>query len=285
MKKYVSWLLVAIMSVALLAPDLASAKRLGGGRSLGRQSDSVTRQTPRAPTEAPAAAPAQARPAPASGASRWLGPLAGFAAGGLLASMFMGHGFSGGGFMDILLLGLLVVGGIFLWRMLRRSGRTEERPVQYAGVPRTPSAPSNFAPSGSLSQPPVSQRASLPPGFETEPFLRHAKVSFIRLQAANDAKDLADLRDYSTPEMYGELDMDIQERGSAAQKTEVVSLNAELLGVETEGDLAIASVRFTGLVREREGGSADPIDEVWHVQKSVSDPKSTWLVAGIQQMK
>ena len=110
-------------------------------------------------------------------------------------------------------------------------------------------------------------------------------MSFIRLQAANDAKNLDDLRDYTTPEMYGELAMDIQERGNAPQKTEVVSLNAELLGVETEGDLAIASVRFTGLVREREGGSADPIDEVWHVQKSVTDPKSTWLVAGIQQMK
>ena len=78
-----------------------------------------------------------------------------------------------------------------------------------------------------------------------------AKTSFIRLQAANDAKDLDDIRDFTTPELYAEIAMQAGERGEAAQKTEVVTLNASLVEAVVEGDYAIVSVRFTGLIREQ----------------------------------
>ena len=110
-----------------------------------------------------------------------------------------------------------------------------------------------------------------------------AKTSFIRLQAANDARDLDDIRDYTTPEMYAEIAMQIRERGDAPQRTEVVLLDAKLAEAVVEGDWAIASVRFSGLIREASEANPEPFDEVWHVRKSAADPKATWLIAGIQQ--
>ena len=86
-----------------------------------------------------------------------------------------------------------------------------------------------------------------PPGFNVEGFLRQAKVSFQRLQAANDAGDINDIRDYTTPELYAEIAMQIQERGGAKQRVDVLKLDAELLEVVTEGDREIASVHFSGL--------------------------------------
>ena len=108
----------------------------------------------------------------------------------------------------------------------------------------------------------------------------------MRWQAANDRKDLNDIREYTTPEMFAEILMQIQERDQKTedrgQKTDVIAINGELLEVATEGDLAIASVRFTGQVRENNGTPQD-VDEIWHVQKNLRDDKSVWLLAGIQQ--
>jgi predicted lipid-binding transport protein (Tim44 family) len=121
-----------------------------------------------------------------------------------------------------------------------------------------------------------------PAGFNVEGFLRQAKVSFHRLQAANDAGDLRDISDYTTPELYAEIAMQLQERGAAKQRVEVLKLDAELVEVASEGDREIASVRFTGLIREDENAGAEPLDEVWHVVKDTKDPKGAWLIAGIQ---
>ena len=84
--------------------------------------------------------------------------------------------------------------------------------------------------------------------------------------------------------MYAELSLQIQERGDAVQKTEIVTLNVSVLEVTTEGQRAVASVRYTGEIREEAGGLAEPFDEIWHVAKRLDDAKSTWLLAGIQQL-
>src|SRR5260221_280241 len=117
-----------VISFALMS-DADAGKRLGGGKSTGIQRDSVQRDAGTVPK--PATPPTQAAPAgtslaappmPApSGASRWLGPLAGLAAGGLLASLFMGSGFDGIKLMDILLIGGLLFVGLSLFRMMMRN--------------------------------------------------------------------------------------------------------------------------------------------------------------------
>jgi len=76
--------------------------------------------------------------------------------------------------------------------------------------------------------------------------------------------------------------MQMQERDNAPQKTDVIAINSELLQVANEGDMAIASVRFTGQLSEN-NGAPDNVNEIWHVQKNLRDDKAVWLLAGIQQ--
>ncbi len=262
---------------------------------------------------APAAAPAAAAAAP-SGASRWLGPLAGLAAGGLLASLFMGGAFSGLKIFDLLLIAGLAFGAFMLFRMFmqkkvaEQAGRMaspEYAPAAGSAGPAAPYEPASPAPAqptatNRLAVPEIGSRLStanasvdvineatqtprIPADFDVPPFERNAKAAFIRLQAANDAKDLDDIREFTTPEMYGEIALQLQERGNATQKTEVVSVDARVIEVVIENNKAVASVRYTGVIRE-DGEQAEGFDEVWHVSKNLADEKSTWRLAGIQQL-
>lgn len=299
MKKFLSLFFVALLGVGLAAQD-ADAKRFGGGSNIGKQrSMSAPQQsnaTPAKPAQAPSAAP-NTPPAPAqSGASKWLGPLAGLAAGGLLASMFMGGGLGGlaGGIGNILMILALVAGAVFLFRMLRKP-QPQARPLQYAGMGEhtvagmlntggTSAAPV-MAPEPVAAPAPTMaavQSSSRPAWFEDEPFLREAKKHFIRLQADYDSGDLADIREYVTSEMYAEIVMQLKERGAAVNQTEVVKLDAEIIEVVTENDHVIASVRFSGQIRE-DGAAAEFFNEIWHIQKSQSQPNASWFVSGIQQ--
>ena len=229
-------------------------------------------------------------------ASVWIA-LAGLAAGGLLAALFMGGALEGINMMDILMLAALMGAIFFVVRMLRRPRQDHSAaPMQYSGMGAAgnragataagtaqTAAPSSMT--GATASAPVSDRsANIPADFKVEPFLRNAKTSFIRLQAANDSRDLNDIREYTTPEMYAEISMEISERGDALQKTEVIAINADLLEVVTENDTAIASVRFNGQLRESSDASPVPFDEIWHVQKNLKDPEAVWLLAGIQQV-
>ena len=125
---------------------------------------------------------------------------------------------------------------------------------------------------------------SIPADFDVEGFLRNAKVNFIRLQAANDAGNLEDIREFTSPEMFAEIKMNFVERGKDAQQTDVVSLDAEVLDVTEESTRYLVSVRFHGLIREGAEGVADPFDEIWHLMKPV-DGSRGWVVAGIQQVQ
>jgi predicted lipid-binding transport protein (Tim44 family) len=105
---------------------------------------------------------------------------------------------------------------------------------------------------------------------------------FIRMQTANDGADLNDLRNFTTPEMFAAIKLDLQDRGSAAQTTDVVRIDAEVLDVATEPERQLVSVRFHGLIREEKDGVAAPFDEVWHLVKP-TDGSREWAIAGIQQ--
>jgi predicted lipid-binding transport protein (Tim44 family) len=304
MKNFLITILLALTATLFAAGDADAKSRLGGGKSSGMQKDNIQKSTPAAPAQKAAAPVAAAAPAapPPSGMSRWLGPLAGLAAGGLLASMFMGGGFSGLKMMDILLFAGLAFGAFMLFRMFMRkkmeSASGNNAPMQYAGAGNGAFTPAPMAPSGlaggapeigsKLMNPAAIEAATtapnIPADFDVPGFERQARFAFIRLQAANDSRDVNDIRDFTTPEMYAELSLQIQERGTAPQKTEIVSLNVNVLEVTTENQRAVASVRYTGEIREAVGAPAEAFDEVWHVAKRLDDAKSTWLLAGIQQL-
>lgn len=308
MKTFVTAVLLTL-SLALASVDADAARRFGGGGNLGRQRPAPTMReatpqpAPQAPAQsakpqqstAPTAAPAPTPQPKPSFMSRFGGLLAGLGIGALLGSLF-GHMGGMGGFFMFLLLAVILFMVFRAFAARRHAGagfepapagptmresETAARPA-FSGIgsaiPGEAAAP---APANTTYEPAFS--APLPSDFNREAFLRVAKTSFIRLQAANDAKDLDDIRDYTTPEMYAEIAMQLGERGGDTQRTEVVSLDAQLYDYAIEGDCEVASVRFHGLIRETPHGDTEPFDEVWHVRKKRDDPRAPWLIAGIQQ--
>ena len=301
MKRILAGLLVAVATASLIAVTPAEAKRLGGGSSAGMKRaapasppPAVTPQ-PAAPAQG-AAAPASPAPAtpPASSGSKWLGPLAGLGIGAGLMALFGGSamGAAIGSMFAMLALAALAY---FLFQMFRRKPQAaDSHSMRYAGLapddaPRPPMVnpvadyPVSAGPVAATPVATLDATPRYPQGFDAEEFVRQAKISFIRLQAANDIKDLRDIRDFTTPELYAELAMQIQERDDTPQRTDVVSLNAEVIEAATEQDRIIASVRYTGLIREEAGRDAMPFDETWHVVKDLTHARPTWHIAGIQQ--
>jgi len=298
----------ALASLAIVHVDFADAARMGGGRSFGMQRSvpSAPRAAPSTPSagnsfNGPAANPVlPARPgvnatnpaAPAAGAaagaaasrpSRWLGPIAGIAAGLGLAALFSHLGLSEG-LGSLLLIGLLVVGAIAVLRLFM--ARRPQPAAGYAGaarapfeareqVAREPALPANW---GSA---PETSTDRYPPGFDPAPFVAQATQQFRRVQDAYDRGDRALLADVTTPEMHAEIVRDLAGRG-AHVPTEVLTLDADVLEVVREKDQYVASVRFYGMLREDGAREPQPFEETWHLVKPV-DGSSGWLLAGIQQ--
>jgi predicted lipid-binding transport protein (Tim44 family) len=252
MKKLSVALLLAISAMSMLVASTAEAKRLGGG-SFGRQSQNVSRQAPAQSSQAPIAAPAPppiATPAPMPPpASPWKGIVGGALLGlgvGALMSHFGLGGALGSMLGTIVLVALLAMLVMLVMRMFRR-------------------------------------KAAVPAEFDVPAFLRNAKTYFIRLQAAWDKADIHDIQEFTTTEMFAELKLQIQERGDGDNLTDVVTIGAELLGVETAGDNYLASVKFTGMIKESENAAVEPFSEVWNLSKPVHG-SGGWVLAGIQQL-
>ncbi len=311
--------LVVIMA-AVSVPQVADAKRLGSGKSSGMQRDMPARTAPDAPPAKPAT-PSQASPAvpgaaaagtaAAAGKRSWLGPIAGIAAAvGLVA--LMSHLGMGEAFANFLMLALLAMAATFLivFLMRRFAGNKAQgaSPMQYAGQTAAGSgaggagsvawpAPAGGSSPSSASAADLSQAAPLqsapslrtvsqafvPATFDSEGFGRIAKMIFIRLQTANDTRNLDDLRSFTTPEMYAAIKLDLQDRGDLEQHTDVVRVDAQVLDVAEEDGRQIVSVRFHGLIKEDDpAAEATPFDEVWHLVKPLDDSRN-WAIAGIEQ--
>ena len=318
MKKLMIGAVVALSAFTMLAE--ATARPAGGNRSIGRQSQNVNRMPPAA---APTPAPRQAAPAPAQNAqnapnalpakrpSMWKGVLGGALLGLGLGALFSHLGIGGAMasiLSTILMLALLAGAAYFIFRMFRRKSQPTVAPAagnfggNFNGNGNAYSNNNAYtAPAGggtpeigSRLQPeqqyqPV-QAAPVPhtpwgvPGdFDAVSFLRVAKSNFIRLQAAWDKGDTADIREFTTPEVFAEMKMQINERGAQKDYTDVVSIEAELLGIETSETEYLASVKFTGMIKPAPDALAEPFNEVWNLTKPVSGA-SGWLLAGIQQL-
>ncbi|TMH00194.1 MAG: Tim44 domain-containing protein [Betaproteobacteria bacterium] len=316
MKRTSTLLLAAVAALTLGLSDFADARRMGGGRTLGAQRESVTPSRPApAPTapagatasqpqpSAPAAGAAKAAPSPAptpppTGASRWLGPIAGLAAGLGLAALMSHFGLSEG-FGSLLLIALGVLAAIFLVRMFL-SRRQTAAPMQFAGASSNNAIPPSYetqpgpAWSGAEKPEPLMAaepaapafgvaRKPLPPGFDADGFAKEAKRQYIQIQRSYDNADRAALSSVMTAEMNAEIGREIDDRGTH-QPTEIVTLDADVLEVTTENDKYWVSVRFTGLLREDGEPLPKSVDEIWNLTKPVNG-SSGWLLAGISQLQ
>jgi len=273
---------IALISTTLVIED-ADARRFGGGRNLGMQRSAPAQQqaAPKAPAQQQPQQAAPATPAQQpAGAPKWLGPLAGFALGAGLAALFLNNGLAG--LLAGLLLISLVIAGLALAARALMRGRLAQEPLQYAGAGAgTRPVPGALA-GGAGTHSVASVAARWPAGFNAAEFVRHARLNFVRLQEANDRKDLSMMRDFLAPEVYREIEADIRAAGGSEERTEVLTLEADVLDVIEDARSYIVSVRFTGMIRETPGRDAEPFSEVWHLEKPL-DGSSGWVVAGIQQ--
>lgn len=306
--------LVLALGLGIGIGDAEAAKRLGGGKSTGmqRQSTAVNQapttpgQSPASPTTANAAAKAPAAAPAAAAAAQpkrsWMGPLAGLAAGLGLAALASHLGF-GEELASMLMIGLLVMAALAVVGFILRKRAMSQRPamagaaggMQYAGAGQDVSTqraydvamPAGGTAAGSVIGSQIGANLNpstdIPADFDVAGFERNAKVQFIRLQAANDTGNLNDIREFTTPEMFAEIKMDMADRGATQQQTEVVSVNAQVLEVAEEAERYVVSVRFTGSIREAHSAELETFDEVWHLLKA-RQGNSGWMLSGIQQV-
>ncbi len=313
--------IVAVSGLSLVAVTFdAEAARVGKGGSSGRQSSNVTSQKSAQPaaatsnttqrTAAPAAATAGTAAAGAAaktGASRWLGPLAGIAAGLGIAAL-LSHLGLGGALADFLVLALIAGAVIFGVMFIMRRMRGPQPAAQGAGAggsndnamwresnepasqtPQSSQAPLSLPSSatGSMSAagfgsdaPAPDQNWFIPVDFDTQRFLSEAKKQFVSIQKVWDSGNVSEMRNFLTDDLMKELQAQLSGR-IEENHTEAVLLNAELLGIEKVSDGHLASVRFSGMLREQAGTEAFRFEEVWNLFKP---EQGGWLLAGIQQI-
>lgn len=312
MKKLLSVLAVVFsLGIASVSMDAEAAKRLGSGKSMGTQRQAVQDKAPSAPT-AQNAAPAAGAGAGAAAASKpsWMGPVAGLAAGLGIAALASHFGFGDelASMMTMALVAFAVMAIIgFIMRkraMARQGGMAGAGGMMPAGAAAgagtgtgtsnqafkvaTP-APSGLggSSSGSLIGSGIGAQtanAAIPADFDRAGFERNAKVNFIRLQAAYDAGNLDDIREFTTPEMFAEIKLDFAEREAATQTSEVVRIDTTVLEVVEEANRYLVSVKFTGFIRFGAGCDDETFDEIWHLTKA-RQGNGGWVLAGIQQVE
>lgn len=320
LSRYFMAAVLAFSTGALLTVSYdAEARRMGGGSSFGRQSSNITSNrsaaTPPAAANnatrsatpaagAAAAGTAAAGTAAKSGMSRFLGPIAGIAAGLGIAALLSSMGL-GGAFLEmmssLLLIGLVIFAFLFIVRRLRGSaarpamqqagGQSMMRNAdpapspwkqpQAAPAPMPAAAPAaQPAAAAAVPAPPVDESWFIPGDFDTPTFLANAKTQFVEIQKLWDKGDVEQLRTFLTDDLLKEAAPQIAQR-QGENVTQVVLLNAELLGIEKVADGHLASVRYSGMLREEVGAEAFRFEEVWNLFKADG---AGWLLAGIQQI-
>jgi predicted lipid-binding transport protein (Tim44 family) len=319
MKKWIAGLAIGVLA-ATLSLDADAQRRLGGGKTFGKPSPTMQQRQATPPQQsapqqaAPATQPSAAGAAATAGAraaSPWRGALMGLAAGLGLAALASWLGF-GEAFSMFLMVALLALVAMVAFSMLMRRMRPAQpahaggqpSPATWhgAGGPSFNPVPSEPAPNTmartAATAPVVGARAGsamdelmrgsrgldepwgIPADFDSEGFLGNARSYFGRLQKAWAANNLDELAEFTTQEMFTALTHELRARGKV-DRSEVVSLDAKLLGMEHDAQEHMASVRFTGTLRV--DGEIEPFDEVWNLTKP-ADGKTGWLLAGIQQL-
>lgn len=304
MKKFLlAFVLVASLS-SMVMTDV-QARRFGGG-SFGRQSSNIGRIAPMQrsmPNQQAQQAQRTANQSQAANAarpaSRWGGilggALLGLGLGALLSHFGIGGDFAGM-ISTVLMLALIFFAVRFLLRRFSTKRREQDQ-TAYASHYNDTGYNQSSTPeigSGLPNQYAGNQAASanagmqndnwgIPVDFDVPAFLRAAKSYFIRMQAAWDKADIHDIHEFTTPEMFAEMKLQLQERGPGPNVTDVVTLNAELLGIETLNNEYMASVKFSGMIREFEGAPAEPFEEIWNMTRPISKTGG-WVLAGVQQL-
>ncbi|WP_339513578.1 Tim44 domain-containing protein [Pseudomonas sp. RL_15y_Pfl2_60] len=277
MQRFIS--LAMVLCMAMTFSLHADAKRFGGGKSFGSAPSHQTRQA--APQSQPnAGAAAAGRPAAASGASRWLGPLAGLAAGGLLASMFMGDGFQGMQIFDFLIIGLIA---FLIFRFLA-ARRQASQPQTANGAPMQREMAGNNAPAASIfgNKAAAKPVINAPAWFIEQNFIAAGREHFMNLQQHWDANEMEQISEFVTPQLLEFLKRERADLGDGFQATYIDDLVVQLDGVDDQSDKTIATLTFSGIAKTSRFDQGEAFSESWRLER-VTGENQPWIVAGIRQ--
>ena len=303
--KFLSVVMAFVIGFSCLSAE--ASKRLGSGKSVGQQSNNVSQTQGASKTTQNAAPATPAAPPPAAAPQKrpWGAMLGGLAAGLGLAwlASSMGFGEELGQFMmfGLIALGIMMVVGYFMRR--RASANNSEsntNPLAFQGAGATPPQQHQATQFNTNTDAPTASAGSMigsavggfqptwsiPAGFDADGFVNKAKENFVVMQDAWDRSDTNSLRNLMTDNMLEEIKAQIAERDATASvgqmtKTEVITLEARLLGIEESVDGHLASIEFAGMIREDVGAQPESFKEVWNMSLNKTN-HSGWLVAGIQ---
>lgn len=320
--KFLTLLMAALLMVSY--QDADARRMGGGRSVGQQSANVTQRQAPPPAAATPAASQqptsAAASSTGAAGAAaqprRFGGLLGGLAAG--LGLAWLAHSLGlGAEFGQFLLLGLLALGVMAVFGFIMRQRRPNvvgvgnSSHMAYSGGAGAQHAPvaSQYSPrnvgndasarpwesdalaGGSMigSALPRSAQWEIPAGFDVAGFLTAAKQHFMTLQTAWDKSDMATLRSMMTDSMLLEIQSQLSERealrgANQPNQTDVVMLEAQLLGIEDLGHAYLASVEFSGMIREEPSAGPSPFREVWNMTKP-ADASTGWLVAGVQALQ
>jgi len=288
--------LIALFIFALFYTwiEQAEARRLGGGRSFG-SSPSYQRSAPQ-PSSPQRTQPSQTQPSPQSPGTPGAAPrpfggmLGGLLMGGLIGSLLFGgmHSWGGPGLLDIIVFGGLLY---FLSRYLKARRMATQGAGQTSlstGLDSQEtwgSANSGYGTRQGMSTPAAAEEVRIPQDFDQEDFMKGAKAVYTRLQSSWDKRDLEDIRHFTSKEVWEEIKRQAQEDPKPS-KTEILRVNTRLLEVASSNSHTVASVLFDVMMREsQEEDMANEVHEIWHFSKDDKDPKSFWVLEGIQQVE
>ena len=271
------------LTLALTAAD-ANAAKFGGKRSFGKSyRTGPAQQAQPVNTNKPAAA----QPA---GAKRGLlgGMMGGLLAGGLLAWLFGSGAFEGIQMMDMLILAGIAFLAFTLFRRMnqaKQGAMTRQATSPYAATAPQESPFATYQAPSAVSGSQSGFREvpfNLPDGFDLQQFLNGARDHYRTLQQAWNLNDLSKIQEYVTPELYNAL---VEERRLYAgeQHTEVMFVDAELVRADHTQTEAQISVRFKGRYRDTVEQVEEPIDEIWHLERKLTQADAPWFIVGIEQ--
>lgn len=275
-------------------PDDADARRFGSSRSIGRTT-TVRPSAPAGVTSSQQNFQQQrginnnAGAAAMNRGGMFGGLLGGLLAGSLLGSLLMGGGFAGGGLLDIVIIGLLVYFGLKFFRNRRQNSdqpsaynnREYRQNDQYQNYSDAGSAWDNLR--SERVQPEVQHdNSDIPASFDTEEFLAGAKKLYVRMQESWDLRDMEDIKQFTSPLLYKEIEEQYKEDPNPS-KTQLLLVNARVLGVQEEGDFEQVAVLFDVLMKEQENENNEQVKEIWNFSRD-KVRSGSWFLDGIQQM-
>jgi predicted lipid-binding transport protein (Tim44 family) len=317
------WSFLLVIFLACTSLQAEAAKRMGSG-SFGKQSGNVTQRETAKPAPANPAQNAAAVQPPRKPWGAMLGGLAaGLGLAWLASTLGLGAAFGQFILIALLVLVIMAVIGLILRSRRNVSGARLGGLAYQGATAQTATASTHYNPdkvgndasarpwertsmafdagrfqdarNGSnvqigshIRETATTQGWGVPVDFDTTGFLTAAKQNFVTLQDGWDRADVPLLRSMMTDEMVGEITNQLSEReahlAGQANKTDVVMLEAQLLGIEDLGQDYMASVEFSGMIREQPSAGPSPFREVWNMTKPKSGA-SGWLVAGVQALQ